>query len=275
MSNGAGPAVASQPTPVLPGAIGAVLAGIVFLASWAGSVSLLVLAIAIAVMSLLEVYAICLRREIKLSLVPGIAGVVALPLSASLWGEAGLGVALGVTVAGLMALILFASRRSEFLSSLSITTLFVFYLGLTSAYVVLLRESSLGHRLLAILLLMIGGYHIGRWAGTLRLRGPSVVPSLAESATWPALAGALITTLIIALVGNLLVPVGLVAMLALGLIVAVAAAIGDLANVLLVENLGVTKRESWVPGVGGLTSRLATLLFAAPAWYFGLKLYLT
>jgi phosphatidate cytidylyltransferase len=275
MSDGAGPAVASQPTPVLPGAIGAVLAGLVFLASWAGSIPLLVLTIAIAVMSLLEIYAICLRREIKLRLVPGIAGIVALPLSASLWGESGLGVAIGITIAGVMALILFAGRRSRFLASLSITTLFVFYLGLTSAYVVLVRESPLGHRLLAILLLMVGGYHIGRWAGTLRLRGPSVVPSLAESATWPALAGALVTTLIVALVGNLLVPVGIVAMLALGLIVAVAAAIGDLANVLLVENLGVTKRESWVPGVGGLTSRLATLLLAAPAWYFGLKLYLT
>jgi phosphatidate cytidylyltransferase len=276
MGDPAGPSVASaQPTPVLPGAIGAVLAGLVFLASWIGSIPLLVLTIAIAVMSLLELYAICLRKEIKLSLVPGIAGVVALPLAASWWGEAGVGVALGITIAALMALILVASRRSAFLATLSTTTLFVFYLGLTSSYLVLVRESSRGHRLVVILLLMIGGYHLGRWGGTLRLKGPTIVPSLSESPTWPAVAGAGITTLIAAQAGNLLLPLGITAMLGLGLVVGVAAAIGDLAGVLLVENLGVTKRESWVPGVGGLTSRLSTVLFAAPAWYFGLKLYLT
>jgi predicted CDP-diglyceride synthetase/phosphatidate cytidylyltransferase len=66
-----------------------------------------------------------------------------------------------------------------------------------------------------------------------------------------------------------------VAALAIGFIVAAASAVGDIGGTMLAEQLGVTRRESWVPGVGGLFARTTTMLFAAPAFFYALRLYLT
>ncbi len=55
------------------------------------------------------------------------------------------------------------------------------------------------------------------------------------------------------------------AALALGLVVAVAATFGDLAESLVKRDLGIKDMSSVLPGHGGVLDRIDSLLFVAPA----------
>jgi phosphatidate cytidylyltransferase len=265
----------APPTPVLPGVIGAVLAGLLLLASWIGSLAFVILVVVILILVALEFYAICLRRNIRVRIVPTILAMVAFPITAYVSGARGLGVAVGIVAAVLLAVLLFASRGPGFVSSLSTTMLFVFYVGLSSSHLILIREFSSGHRMILLLVSILGGYHLGRWAVQARVEGAPIVPGVADSVSWVGAGGGLALALVSAVLMNLAISLGAVAAIAMGLIVATAAVIGDIGGTMLAEQLGVTRRESWVPGVGGLFARTTTMLFAAPAFFYALRLYLT
>jgi phosphatidate cytidylyltransferase len=276
MGTAEGPSVKpGSPTPVLPGVIGAVLAGLLLLASWIGSLTFVIFVVVIVILLALELYAICLRRNIRVRIVPTIFAMAVLPIAAYIGSARGLGVSVGVVAAALLAVLLFASRGPGFVSSLSATMLFVFYVGLSSSHLILIREFPRGHRMVLLLIAILGGYHLGRWAVQSRVEGTAIVPAVADSVSWVGAAGGLAIALVSAMLMNLLISLGVAAAIAIGFIVAAAAAIGDVGGSMLAEQLGVTRRESWVPGVGGLFARTTTMLFAAPAFFYALRLYLT
>jgi phosphatidate cytidylyltransferase len=62
--------------------------------------------------------------------------------------------------------------------------------------------------------------------------------------------------------------------LGLGLVVALAATLGDLAESLIKRDLGIKDMGNILPGHGGVLDRIDSLLFVAPAVFLYLRLVL-
>jgi phosphatidate cytidylyltransferase len=76
-----------------------------------------------------------------------------------------------------------------------------------------------------------------------------------------------------ALVSTLFTELDLSGAAVIGVLVGLAALLGDLASLMLRSELGVGERETSVPGYGGIVGPLATVLFVAPAFFYGLRFY--
>ncbi|MGH2813447.1 MAG: phosphatidate cytidylyltransferase [Actinomycetota bacterium] len=265
-----------RPASALPLAIGGVLGFLAVLASWAGRVPFVIFVVAVAGLVAMELTAVASRRQMRPNGALLIPAAAVAPLVAFRWGEAGLGVSAGLITPVILGLFLIGGVRPKVLDSMAATIFGFLYIGLLGSYSVLLRNLRPGHRLVVALILMVAGYHLGRWAGAARLPGPTVVPALRNSTTWGGVAGGVVGSVVFSLLAALVVPIesGPVSMLLLGLIVGLAAAGGDLAWLLVMGEMGIGPREAAVPGLGGLLARTSTILVAAPACFYGFKLYL-
>lgn len=115
----------------------------------------------------------------------------------------------------------------------------------------------------------IGAFFVGRWLGTTRL-----MPQISPGKTRAGALGALVVTAGVALLYNarVLRPWSAMALapwtaLSFGLIVSVAAQLGDLAESLLKREAGVKDSSQLLPGHGGILDRLDSLYFVLPVAY--------
>jgi len=107
----------------------------------------------------------------------------------------------------------------------------------------------------------IGAFVAGRSWGSRPL-----APVLSPHKTVEGLAGGVVLGIGAAvLVGYFLEPLGIRAGAALGLVVAVVAPLGDLAESMLKRSLGVKDMGSILPGHGGILDRVDAFLFVLPA----------
>ena len=139
-----------------------------------------------------------------------------------------------------------------------------------------LLDEPLGHRMVAVLLLMVVsndtfGYIVGYRFG----RTP-IAPRISPKKSWEGLAGSLAGSV---LVGVVAVPllvgqpwwIGAV----LGVTTVAAATAGDFSESMVKRELGIKDMSSALPGHGGVMDRLDSLVFAAPVAYTVLALPLT
>lgn len=155
------------------------------------------------------------------------------------------------------------------------------YLGWPLAFFLLLRGSVMGTStagfwwLLALFFMvwandtfaLLTGHYFGR---------TKLSPLISPAKTWEGFFGGLVFTVIAALVFTILLPsvfyqslgVAWYHAVILGILVAVASTIGDLAESLLKRGTGVKDSGTIVPGHGGLLDRMDSLLFAVLVVFF-------
>ncbi len=115
----------------------------------------------------------------------------------------------------------------------------------------------------AIVLSDTGGYV----AGVLLGRHP-MAPSISPKKSWEGFAGSVVAAAAgSAVLVWLLLDVNPVKGAFFGVVVSIAAVLGDLAESLLKRDLGIKDMSSMLPGHGGLMDRLDSILFAAPTAY--------
>ncbi len=101
-----------------------------------------------------------------------------------------------------------------------------------------------------------------------------MAPSISPNKTWEGfLGGAAAAVLVAVIVVHFIHPWTIGKALVLGIVVAVAAPLGDLSQSMIKRNLGVKDMGRLMPGHGGILDRVDGLLFVLPATYFVVKAF--
>jgi phosphatidate cytidylyltransferase len=155
--------------------------------------------------------------------------------------------------------------------NIAITVFGFGYIGVFGAFAGLLLSAPDGTGLIiGLALCAIGydvfGYFIGSQFGRSRMS-----PRLSPNKTWEGLFGGMVAAVVLGgIVGTTLAPWNgkVIHGLALGLVVAIVAPIGDLCESMIKRDLGIKDLGTLLPGHGGVLDRFDAMLFCLPAVYY-------
>ena len=227
----------------------AVLAAIVLVALWAGSLPFAILVAIIGVVVAWEWGRIVRSADIDaIMVIQAVAIITAVLLAAR--GLAGLGL-IAVLVAAIISTFLAFGERGH------MAALGALYAGLPALALVWLRGADTAG-LLAVLFLMLavwsadtGAYFAGRLIG-----GPKLMPRVSPNKTWSGLLGAIVAAgllgIIFAMVNDL--HVGRLAFG--GMVLGLVGQAGDLVESALKRTFDVTDASALIPGHGGFMDRI-------------------
>jgi phosphatidate cytidylyltransferase len=198
---------------------------------------------------------------------PLVAGGVAMVVLAWFRGPAALTLGLMVTVLAALVWRL-SDGPAGFQRDLGASALIAVYIPFLGGFAALLAVSDDGgFRVLATLVAVVlsdtGGYAVG-----VRFGRHPMAPSVSPKKSWEGMAGSLAAAAIgSAVLLYLLLDVAPWWGAVFGLVLSVAATLGDLAESMIKRDLGVKDMSALLPGHGGLMDRLDSVLFALPAAY--------
>jgi phosphatidate cytidylyltransferase len=243
--------------------------GLVYLGGW----WVALLALVAAVIGLHEFYS--MTRPLRPIVIAGYVAAALALIGARLGGvDWMIGGFLAVFV---IAFVLFgiAETRAPATVALSSTTLGAAWVGLGLGYLVLLREIPEHGRLAAFTVLLAvwagdtAAFFVGRLVGRHRM-----APTLSPKKTWEGLvAGTAVTVFVafIALYKEHFLTIG--ESIVLGVVIAVAAPVGDLFESALKRDMEVKDTGRLLAGHGGVLDRIDALLFASAASYYVIRAF--
>ena len=200
-------------------------------------------------------------------MVPLVGGGVAMAVLAWFGGAEALTLGLAATVLAAMVWRL-ADGPAGYQRDLTVSVLIAVYLPFLGGFAVLLLDPPDGAwrvlvTIAGVVLSDTGGYIAGVFLG----KHP-MAPSVSPKKSWEGFGGSLLAS---AVGGALLVyfvfHVSPWYGALLGICVAAASVVGDLAESLLKRDLGIKDMSNLLPGHGGLMDRLDSVLFALPVGY--------
>jgi phosphatidate cytidylyltransferase len=157
--------------------------------------------------------------------------------------------------------------------NIALTFMVFLWVGFLGAFAGLLLAPDPGGTglLLGVVICAVGADVVAYFAGRAIGKTP-LLPDVSPNKTVEGLvAGAVAAIVLGGIVGSALHPwadEGIGAGLALGLVVAITAPIGDLAESLVKRDLGLKDLGSFLPGHGGFLDRFDAILFTLPAAYY-------
>jgi phosphatidate cytidylyltransferase len=248
---------------LVAGALLPIVLGLVWLGGW----WLFGFALLVGLLGLHELYGIA--RGLRPMALGGFAGLVLTILGAQLGGS--FWVLAGILATFPAALLVFfvSSARQNAVAAFSVTLLGVAWVGGGLAALILLRDVPADGRLLLFTTLLAvfaddtAAFFVGRLLGRHRL-----APVISPGKTWEGfLAGTLaaVAVAFFALYEQGVVTTG--ESLVLGLVIAVAATMGDLFESAVKRDLGVKDSGRLLAGHGGMLDRMDSHLWAGPAAY--------
>ena len=202
----------------------------------------------------------------------GVAAAAGAVIAAYNYGEAAIPLVLVLAVAVSFLWYLVGAGGDRPVANIGVTLLGVGWIGLFGSFAGLLLAAPFGHGVAFLLAAVIptvaydvGALFVGRSAGSRPLSAAS------PNKTIEGLAGGMLLAVVAAVVFAIL---GVYPFddwqegLKLGILVALVAPLGDLAESLVKRDLGIKDMGSILPGHGGLLDRFDALLFVLPAvWY--------
>ncbi|MCU1493134.1 MAG: phosphatidate cytidylyltransferase [Acidimicrobiaceae bacterium] len=268
--------------PLLATATGIVAGGIAIACFVAGPVLALVLVTVLVTLAAGEAYGALRRGGQQPATLLGLVAVPALVVSAYLRGSTAIPVVLGIAVLVSFCWYLLDSARSGSrrhpVTNLGGTLLVVVWVGFLGSFAgLILDPTAFPHRhgvaLLGAAVLLTVAADVGAYATGSKFGKHLLAPRISPHKSWEGLAGGAVLTLAIAaLVVARIHPFSMSHALLLGLVVAVVAPIGDLAESLIKRDLGVKDMGSLLPAHGGVLDRVDAMLFVLPVAYYVVRL---
>ena len=255
--------------------IGAGLAALFLLLLSVGAGALMFLVTGVLVLAAAELYGALQRGGYQPATLLGLVAVGSI-VGAAYWkGETALPLIVALTCIFSLLWFLVGVTRTAPTMNAAVTVFGVVYVGLLGAYASLILRVPDGQGdgrgifigvVVAVVANDIGALVIGRQAGRAPL-APNISPNKTIEGT---IGGAVVTIIVSFLVLGLLgvAPWDSGSALALGLVVAVMAPLGDLCESMIKRDLGLKDMGTVLPGHGGLLDRFDGLLFCLPATYY-------
>ena len=239
-----------------------------------GTVPALALCIVVVTFAAGECFGALRRAGYHPATLLGLVGTVALMIAAYTKGTAAVPLVLALIAVFTFLWYLLGVERGAPVAGTAATFLTVGWISLLGSFAaLLLAPSNFPNRhgiafllgaIIATVANDVGGLVVGGWLG----RHP-LAPSVSPNKTWEGWLGGLVLSVVVsaALVGAIHPWTPAKAAL-LGLMVAVVAPIGDLAESLLKRDLHIKDMGTLLPGHGGVLDRVDALLFVLPATYY-------
>jgi phosphatidate cytidylyltransferase len=246
---------------------------IVLGAAWLGGWALLALAAVAACVALHELFVVA--RRLRPLALAAYAGTVATLLGVELGGVQWLGLGVPVALALAFVFAAVADTSQSNTVAVAVTLLGVVWITVGLAHLVLVRELPEDGRLAIFVVLLTvfatdtAAYLFGRAFGRRKL-----APRVSPGKTWEGFAAGVVAGIFVSWVA--LYEEELLSTwqaLLLGVIVVVAATVGDLLESLVKRDLDVKDTGRILAGHGGVLDRIDSLLLAGPAAYYALRAF--
>jgi phosphatidate cytidylyltransferase len=221
-----------------------------------------------------EMFGAFRQRGFRPATLLGVAGTVALSIAAYRRGEQAFPLVMTLFVMFSLLWYLAGVVRSQPVVNVGTSLLGFAYVGFLGAHASLILRFPDGVGMLLGAIIATVGYDVfGFFVGS-RL-GKTPLSTVSPNKTVEGLFGGMIGAVTAAFI--VLGVIGLHpwdggSALALGMVVAVAAPLGDLCESLLKRDLGIKDMGSILPGHGGVLDRIDAMLFVIPATYYLVKL---
>jgi phosphatidate cytidylyltransferase len=247
---------------------GLVLLGAFLGAVWWGETGIGALVVAVMIIALGEFYFVMGRRGYRPMALIGFVGGAGVLVGAHLWGLQAIPAGVILTTVALLVFYAVAPGRTHPLTNAGVTLLGVAWIPGLGAFAMGLLDAEhfrwLVFGTVAITMLMdTAQYFAGRNWGS-----HALAPVLSPNKTVEGLIGGIVTAVLLGVALGYIGPFDdLWPGVLLGITVAVAAPLGDLAVSMVKRSLGVKDMGSILPGHGGWFDRIDALLFVLPvAW---------
>jgi phosphatidate cytidylyltransferase len=235
-----------------------------------GGVALVAAALGVAVF---EFFTALRQRGFQPAILPGAFAAMLLPVVAYKRGADGMLIVLGLVTLTTLLWYLAGVVRDRPAVNIAVTLSGVLYIGLlggTAGLILSLKNNALGVLLGAVLCTVaydVVGFFVGANLGQRPL-----APDISPNKTWEGLIGGVIAAVAMAFLLSKVFDVApwqtTSSAIALGLIVAVMAPLGDLTESMLKRDLGLKDMGTLLPGHGGVLDRIDAMLFTVPAIWF-------
>ncbi|AEG43972.1 phosphatidate cytidylyltransferase [Isoptericola variabilis] len=212
------------------------------------------------------------RRAIDLPLLPLLVGAAGMQVSAWASGAEALLVAYFLTVGAVVVWRVVDGQGPQALRDAAAAVFAATYVPLLAGFVVLLLDQPDGElRVVLFVLLAVANDTGGYAAGVLLGRHP-LAPTVSPKKSWEGLGGSVVLAVLVGVVGAVyLLELSPLLGVALGVLTAVTATVGDLAESLVKRDLELKDMGSLLPGHGGVLDRIDSLLVTAPFVYLVLS----
>jgi phosphatidate cytidylyltransferase len=254
-------------------AVAAILLPVTLGIVWLGGWWLFGLAVIGGLLALHELYA--MARSLRPIVLGGYAGLVLTLLGAQLGGTTWLLAGILSTFVAALLVFFVSSARQNAVAGFGVTLLGVAWVGGGLAHFMLVRDIPVDGRLLVFTILLTvfaddtAAFFVGRAIGRHKL-APAISPGKSvEGFVGGTIAGVAVT--FFALYEQDVVTTG--ESLLLGLVIALAATLGDLFESAVKRDLGVKDSGTLLGGHGGVLDRVDSLLWAGPAAYVALLVF--
>ncbi len=261
-------------SPVVATLTGLAFGGVVLLCFRAGPPTVLVLICVALGVAMAECYQALRRAQYRPAALLGLVAAPGAVVAAYLKGAQGTLLVAASFVVLVFCWYLAGLTKKHPVANLSVTALgWLWVGGLGSFAGLIISPSFSGHRhglayllgaIEATVAYDVGGYLFGSWLGKHKL-----APSISPNKTWEGLVGGSVSAIAVAVaITALMSPWTMSRAVSLGVMVAIVAPLGDLAESMVKRDLRVKDMGGLLPAHGGLLDRIDALLFVLPATYY-------